>query len=280
MASRFCLCKSRPPNGAGLPLTELTELQLTELQRRCVDAGIDAERVDDAIDEEDPKAALAALLAASLATAEADSAAAAELSHLKLSQLRGRALAAGVAEPALEAALNDDVSPKGALVALLLDIAAAEEHDTLEELATLKLAELHRRALAEGAAEAAADDALDSDDSRAALSQLIVSGRTAGSQGSNAAGTPRVVAASSSPHPGPAASDIQRRDLNALSLMSLSKRATEHGLDESDVEAAMESRLPKAALVDLLLASADSIGKQLEPELEPEPVADELPDDP
>jgi len=57
----------------------------------------------------------------------------------------------------------------------------------------------------------------------------------------------------------------RERELAGMRLMALHRHALEQGLDEGDVDAAMDSDAPKAALVRLLLAS-----KAKDPEPEPQ----------
>ena len=155
----FCLSTSRLPNAgyeqqhaaaapaASLP-THLQHLKLSQLQRMALDAGVGADRVEEAVDEADPRAAIAELLAAAAAPADQDAARREELEGLKLSELKRRAVAAGPTTAEVEDALDSE-SPKEALIELLLlatqpDAAEARSLDLSlrQELAPLKLGAL------------------------------------------------------------------------------------------------------------------------------------------
>ena len=171
--SCYCLSASRPPNvGYG-----------SELQRVALDAGVDAGALDGALDEPEPRSVIAALLAAAApAPAGSQDAMREELEACRPSELKRRAAAGGVDPAALEAAIDQE-SPKEALIALILAApprTAAVEDRSLAllraELAPLKMGALQKRALAAGADADAVDEALDAEDVKATLTELIVKG--------------------------------------------------------------------------------------------------------
>eukprot|EP01046_Picozoa_sp_COSAG06_P004650 COSAG06_NODE_198_length_20467_cov_97.440986_1_plen_220_part_10 len=196
----FCLAKSRTadraavapaPGGDEMP-AHLRGLKLTELKRRALAAGVGEQAVEDAMDRSAPKAALAALLEQrhqGAAGAPQLQALREELATLKLSQLKRQALAAGVSAEAVEAAM-DGPSARDGVIALLLDAEAAKPADEpiatgaaqraaaqeqlRQELGLLGLSALHRRALAAGVQPDAVDEALDAEDGKTPLVELIV----------------------------------------------------------------------------------------------------------
>ena len=142
--SCFCLSAARPPSvgvgvGVGLP-AHLQHLKLSQLQRLALDAGVDADRVEEAVDKPDPRAAIAELLAAAAPPedpearrdAEHPGAAAAlrqELSGLKLKALKSRARDLGVSDEALDDADDaDDI--KAAVMGLCIEAATVIEEQT------------------------------------------------------------------------------------------------------------------------------------------------------
>ena len=126
----FCLAKARPGGGAPYPpgaeLDRLVGLKLSELKLRAAAAGAGAEALEEALDAPEPRRAVAALVLELEGAKERGLRA--ELEGLKLSQLRRRALDAGVAAGALDAAEDDEeVSPKDSVIALLLASGASDE---------------------------------------------------------------------------------------------------------------------------------------------------------
>jgi hypothetical protein len=99
----------------------LKGLKLSELQARATMSGsIDEQKIVDAMDSDEPKQALALLLAESSASEAADAAQLRdELQAMKLSQLQARAVQSELAPEAIAAALDDD-NPKQSLIELLL----------------------------------------------------------------------------------------------------------------------------------------------------------------
>ena len=190
----------------------------------------------------------------------------AELSCLKLSQLRQRARAAGVDQEKLLDILDSD-NPKDALVSLLAaasapaigggssDTAAAKAaHQQKlqaleEELSQLRLGQLEKRALQEGVGVEELDDAADGEQPKAAIIQLILARQPAraGSDDAQYGGT------------GAAALVLRQKleaELRGLRLggaNGLHSRASAAGVDADTIEGALDADDPKAQLITLIL---------------------------
>ena len=117
---------------------ELSVLRISELRKRAAAAGIDEEVLEEAEDSHHPKTAIVAMLVDAFAAAqtsapvEADAQAVeererleAELSALKPSALRKRAMSASVDMGAFEEAEDSD-SPKTAIVALIVEVVMSD----------------------------------------------------------------------------------------------------------------------------------------------------------
>eukprot|EP01047_Picozoa_sp_COSAG01_P027191 COSAG01_NODE_1786_length_9231_cov_19.575276_2_plen_405_part_00 len=189
---------------------ELAGLRVGALQKKALAAGVSEEAVDDALDEADPKATLAALILATASTAssggseeQAAAAAAAgaqrarvlklkaELAGLRVGALQKKALAAGVSEEAVDDAL-EEADPKATLAALILatvpttasggseeQAAAAAQRAQITAalrggLGTLRVGALQRRAVEGGVDASAIDDALETDNPKMTLVDLVV----------------------------------------------------------------------------------------------------------
>ena len=104
---------------------ELSGLRLKELRSRAKAEGAEPQQLDDAADAEDPKTAVIELLlalradAAGLGGESDDATLRAELSGLRLKELRQRARERGIGAEALEEAADSE-EPKAAVVELLL----------------------------------------------------------------------------------------------------------------------------------------------------------------
>eukprot|EP01052_Picozoa_sp_SAG31_P042088 SAG31_NODE_6572_length_1968_cov_2.712146_1_plen_290_part_10 len=165
---------------------ELARLRPAALRRRALAAGADQTRLDDALEANEPTAALAEIIVAlecarDAAGAEGGAAAAttshAELRKLCLEELRTRAEQAGAASAALRDALDSD-DPKQAVIKLVLDlkrhaVASMKEQDndsiamqdaaaSRHRLESLKLKELRRLAEQAGMSAERLDRAMDS----------------------------------------------------------------------------------------------------------------------
>ena len=102
------------------------------------------------------------------------------------------------------------------------------------KLSAMRVMALHEMALAEGVPASVADDAMDDDDPKAALIELVV--LCAGSSGSSS-GEAEL-----------------RRELEGLRLKELRARARSEDVGTEAMRAAMDSDDPKAALVEALVA--------------------------
>ena len=125
-----------------VPLAQLTKL--SQLRKRAVADGIDPDVVDEALDSEEPRAAIVALIEQNQASTDS-----------------------GQAEAEAEAAL-------AAAAAAVAAASEAAEAALRAELSGLKLTELRKRALADGADSSEVDEALDSDDPKAGLAALVL----------------------------------------------------------------------------------------------------------
>ena len=177
-----------------------------------------------------------------------------DLSALKLKALKQRAREMGVEEQQLEDADNAD-NVRGTVTKLVLEAAqsnnghdrAAEQESELaplaadggnnqlrEELVSMKLSALRRRAVADGVDEDAMEEAADGDDEKSALVQLILSCQTSGGEDARLTEL--------------------RSELSALKLSALRKRAVAQGMDEDEMEAAADGEDEKGMLIAALLA--------------------------
>ena len=109
---------------------QLQGLRLRELKRRALAEGISSETVDAADDSDEPKHTLIEALLQAARQSPRQAAAAeklrGELSELKLSALKRRALAEGVSSGAVEAA-DDSDDPKELMIEMLLSTAAEKQ---------------------------------------------------------------------------------------------------------------------------------------------------------
>ena len=107
------------------------------------------------------------------------------------------------------------------------------------ELQGMRLMPVHARATAEGANidPEGLDDAMDSANPKAALVRLLL----------------EAAASAAKDCPGAGDGAALRKELEAMRVMALHRRALGEGIDGARVEAAMESEAPKQALVDMLL---------------------------
>eukprot|EP01043_Picozoa_sp_COSAG02_P055732 COSAG02_NODE_6514_length_3524_cov_7.432993_1_plen_244_part_00 len=207
MASRarcFCVSKARapPPSLGSLEESnvlgsddqselraELGALRAAALQTRAAADGVNADAIEDALDEDNPKAALIELIVAAVQASEAgavvdsfESELRDELEALRVKALEQRAVANALDADAIEDALDED-NPKAALIELIVAaVQASEEEDAVDsfeselrdELEALRVKALEQRAVADGLDADAIEDALDEDNSKAALIELIV----------------------------------------------------------------------------------------------------------
>jgi hypothetical protein len=171
-------------------------------------------------------------------------AAAAELRTLRVMALHARAVSEGIDTTTIEDAM-DSGEPKEKLVTLILrtirsrsSVAASKEEQPpanvlRNEYEGLRMMTLHARAAAEGVDATAIDDAMEASKPKAALVELLLTHHVA------------VALADQAGH---------QRELEAFKVTELYRRAMAcAGIEEVEIETAMETSRPKAALVALLL---------------------------
>ena len=239
---------------------QLAELKVSELRRAAREAGVDESLVEEAEDGAAPKEQLVELIVDASCGA-AQNALRAELGGLKANELRKRALREGAGDEAAQAAEDSD-DPQAEFVELVCALAAgappaarvsgaiasglpadldavSREPDAAsvlhDELSQLKLAALHKRAVAEGLDEMRIDGAMDSDSPKAEIIALLAEIATSG----------------------PSADGAHKQklleELQGLKLMELHRRATIENTAEDQLEDAMNSDDPKASLIALLM---------------------------
>jgi hypothetical protein len=189
-----------------------------------------------------------------------------ELSQLKPSQLRREALAAGVDPGLVEDALDGESAQEG-LIALMLDrenqLWGAVD-SRRQELAQLRLKELRARAKEAGVEERQLEDAIDSDDPRGAVIELLLLHPL----------EPRADSDSITPRHGEhqdavSANDggVLRAELSAMKLSELRKRAHADGVDEQAMEDASDGDDEGNALIALIAARQPAPATQDQTEL-------------
>ena len=275
-ATAASMTKARAPKVASLT-AELQGLRISALQKRAEKKGVDATKLDDALEADNAKEGLIKLIveaecsldkveevnaaAAASATAAADVAAkqnaalTAELQGLRISALQKRATADGVDSSRLDAALDAD-NAKEEVIKLIVGLAPsadASEADPAEngyreiepvlraELAECKLGALQRRAVEEGVEQVSVMDAIDEgDDPRARLIELIIAKRA--EHGScNRAHETKVAAL--------------RSELSEMRYGALQKRAIKDGVDQGLIWDAADRDDSKEQLMEIMIAS-------------------------
>jgi hypothetical protein len=107
-------------DGGRLSHRELAGMKVMELRQRALGAGVSGDAVEDALESEAPKRALAALLRRAAAAASTrEWAARADLRGLKLMELMARALSLGITRAVAEESMEAS-DPKSALIELIL----------------------------------------------------------------------------------------------------------------------------------------------------------------
>lgn len=157
-----------PPRSAKVPAATpvATGSNVGELRRQAVAAGVDPDAIEEARDADDPKAALAQLIARASGP---------DLSVMNAKQLREHAASRGVGAHEIEHARDSD-DPKAALIQLIQAKGPpGPAGPTREELQGLGLKDLRQKAAALNVDAGAIERARDSDDPRAALIDLILS---------------------------------------------------------------------------------------------------------
>ena len=159
---------------------ELAALKNSELKKRAKASGASEEQLDDVDDAIDQRAALVALI---VALEAAPTPLREELAAFKNSELKKRAKAGGASDEQLDG-VDDAPDQRTALIDLIVAMEATPAGSVLrEELATLKISELKKRAKAGGASEPQLDDVDDAPDQRAALADLVVALEVGGGGG-------------------------------------------------------------------------------------------------
>jgi hypothetical protein len=234
---------------------ELRSLRLGALSKRAMSGGVDQDAIEDAMESDTPKAALVDLILAQLpqvdeANWQQQQAFREELSGLRLMAISKRAQSEGVDAEAIEDAM-ESAEPKSALIELILACKPAElpappaQHDSFRsELSGLRLKELRARAKAEDVDAGLLDAAMDNDEPKEAVIQLLLDVKTA--------------------------AERARKELESLRLKELRSRAKAAGHSAELLEEAMDDDEPKAAVIELLLSPAPRVVAQpREPEPEP-----------
>eukprot|EP01043_Picozoa_sp_COSAG02_P059117 COSAG02_NODE_7473_length_2996_cov_5.791508_4_plen_255_part_01 len=130
----------------------------------------------------------------------------------------------------------------------LRELHADGEAGLRAELVALRTGALQKRALAEGVNADAVEDALDEDNSKAALIDLIVE-----------AAQSRIPAMREADRSGRHEPPLHA-ELAALRTGALQKRALAEGVNADAIEDALDEDNPKAALIELIVASAQQWG--------------------
>ena len=174
---------------------ELDGLRLKDLRKKAKELGVDEDTLEDALDADDPKTAVIALIinasgaAGDTASqvAQKEAALLSELQGLRLKQLRKRARDAGVDGELLEDTTEAD-DPKAAVIALLImtqsKLPPADDGQAAlrTELEGLRLKELRKRAKDAGVDADDLEDTTESDDPKAAVIQLLLAHGSLGSK--------------------------------------------------------------------------------------------------
>jgi lambda repressor-like predicted transcriptional regulator len=254
----------------------LQGMGLKELRQQARELGIDADTLEDTLDDADPKAAVIALVHQGRETIKRESELKAtqirnELGGLRVMELHRRcSCEAGIDAGRIEDAMDSD-SPKQALIELLLlarvrlapapsSVCAVQAEEDghsgggggggggdrgdhegggeplvalRRELLDLHLTELMRRARRSGVAEEELEDTMDSDAPKAAVISLLL-------QRAQSAAEAQLAKADK---------------LGRLGLKQLRREARQAGVDETHLDDAMDSADPKAAVISLLLSA-------------------------
>ena len=228
-------------------------MKLSQIRKRAAADGADEEAMEAAADGDDEKSALIKLIVQMNSPADEAASAGmtklrAELSEMKLSQLRKRAVADGVDEEATEEAADGD-DEKTALIDLLLARQPSSAPDGRNvqlrgELSGMKLSQVRKRATADGLDDEAMEEAADGDDEKTALIELILQ---------NAPAQPARVLVGLETGP-------LREELQAMRTKALQKRATAAGIDDDSIEDALDAGNTKAALIAFIVDHAASRG--------------------
>ena len=176
------------------------------------------------------------------------------LKPMKMSALKKKAEHAGIGQPEIEQAQDED-DARAAVIDLIVAAAGSETPVSVSasavtdpvataelalrtELSTMKVTQLVHRARETGASATTLEQAQDADDAKAALVDLIAR-RVSSASGAAAMSDP-------------AATELAlRTELSAMKVTQLIHRARETGASETTLEQAQDADDAKAALVDL-----------------------------
>lgn len=258
----------------------LAPLRASELRQRATELGVSDRAIDDADDGDNPRAALIDLILekeeeeaepaaeaaragsggqsdgqAEAAQAAADAVLRAELIPLRLSDLKRRAAASGAAAEDIEDIDNED-DPREAAIGLIIGGAEARKRVSLEEaeeeddvtlrneLTSMRMGTLRKRALADGVPKDAVEDADDDEHPKAALVRLVLARAAAGQVATAEEEQQRAQLR--------AAHDL-RIALMAMKMGALRKRALADGVSEDAVDEAVDTEVPREGLIELVL---------------------------
>ena len=250
---------------------ELQPLRASALYKRAAEAGVDQERLDEAIDADDAKGEITKLIVElctadeSSADADAESEVASlvkELDKLKVTELKKRARSVGISEAKLEAAEDGESPVRVAIVELIVAASAsavvpsvsAQERTLRKELDGMKVSELKKRARSMGVPDEALDAAEDGEGPvRDAVVELIVAQSHA-----------KASAAS-------AKEQALRSELSGLKMSVLKKRALSCSVDEQSLEGADDTPNPREIITELIVLMGDSqVAKASPPQSQPQ----------
>ena len=246
---------------------ELAGMKLSSLKKRAKEVGVDEQKLEEADDADDVKAAVIALIVGQEREGKVAELRA-ELDGMKLSALKKRAKEVGVDKQKLEEADDaDDV--KAAVIALIVgqladaegsdhsdptaEEAARQQEDARKlrkELGDMKLSVLKKRAKEDGVDEVKLEEADDADDTKSAVIELIME-KLLEAQGGGAADQMAELEAQRE-----AERQKLRKELGDMKLSVLKKRAKEDGVDEVKLEEADDADDTKSAVIELIMDRA------------------------
>jgi hypothetical protein len=256
-------------------VTELRSMKMSLLKQRALDQGVEQTKLDEVDDSEDPREAVIAVLVAlhesQTSASESDNSAdrerlISELTPMKMSLLKQKALEQGAAQDQLDE-VDDSDDPREAVIGLLLVLhenlqklaTKVDRRNELQaelraELATLRVSELRRRAVAAGASQAELAEADDADTPKAALVEITISLEMGGG-GTSAVGeqlSGGAVAAAAAATAA-AAEAALRLELAKVKPSALRRRAIDAGASDEIMSEIEDADDPKAALVAFIV---------------------------
>jgi hypothetical protein len=239
---------------------ELSGLKLKALKSRARELGVSEEALEDAEDEDDVYAAIVVLCIEATTldedTGTGEAALQAELAPLKLKALKERARAVGVSDDALADAddaddvkrsvmdlimvMNLEAVTQGSAAATATSVYTPADYSAAtavrKKLKDMRLKDLRKKAKDLGVDEDTLEDALDADDSKAAVIALIIDASEAADRDVKQCPQKELLL-----------------ELQGLRLKELRKRARDAGVDADSLEDTTDSDDPKAAVIELLM---------------------------